>query len=45
MRGATVVIGLVIAAGMAVAAEPAATQAAGSQAPNEIIVLSVAGMT
>ena len=45
MRGATMIIGFLITAGMAFAAESAAAQGAGSQAANEIVVLSVDGMT
>ena len=45
MRAATVVIGFLITAGMAFPSAPFANQATKAQAADEIIVLSVEGMT
>lgn len=45
MRAATIVIGFLIAAGMALATESTAAQASASQAADEIVVLAVEGMT
>ena len=45
MRDATVFVGFLMVAGMALASEPAAEQAASPQVATEMVVLSVEGMT
>ena len=45
MRALLVVVGLVVSAGMAFATESSANQAAKAQPADEIIVLTVEGMT